>query len=489
MIYLVSTKKELFGTSLYRVITVEESLDILSKIKIVGLDTETSGLDVHTNELLTLQLGNFDNQIVIDCTTIDVSLYKEYLESDRLFLAHNYKFDGKWLIDKHIYIKKVYDTFIAEKVIYLGLPVKCSLQEVAKRRLNVWLDKSIRGDIIVNGLSEGVIEYAAKDVKYLEGIYKNQYIDIIERDIEFSVKLECAFTSALAYMEYCGIKLDTVKWSEKMAKDEESLHSSEKALNEWVVDYCTKKGNIPVDIWDKGKKNTKYPPNVYAVLPQSYLFEEFNTGPLCVLNWSSSEQLIPLFEELGFNVWTKDKVTGEPKKSVDTRILKLQKDKSSIVSLLLKYSAAKKRTTSFGKNYIEAVNKTTRRIHPDFNQLISSGRMSCGKGNSDSEDINTKDASINTQQLPNDKLTRECFISEEGNSIIAADYGDQEGHQFANLTKDKAWLDFYNDPQERDGHSFVAKMIFTEELKDIEEKDVKKKRPDLRQAAKAPRFR
>lgn len=64
----------------------------------------------------------------------------------------------------------------------------------------------------------------------------------------------------------------------------------------------------------------------------------------------------------------------------------------------------------------------------------------------------------------------------------------QEGHVFTELTQDKAWIDFYNDPAERDGHAFVAKMIFPDELKDVEEKDVKKVRKDLRDAAKPARF-
>lgn len=64
----------------------------------------------------------------------------------------------------------------------------------------------------------------------------------------------------------------------------------------------------------------------------------------------------------------------------------------------------------------------------------------------------------------------------------------QEGHRFADLSEDKAWIDFYNDESGRDGHSFVAKMIFKDELKDIPEDQVKVVRKDLRQKAKAPRF-
>ena len=45
MIYLVTKQQELFDNDLYKVISVEESLRLLSTLTIVGLDTETSGLD------------------------------------------------------------------------------------------------------------------------------------------------------------------------------------------------------------------------------------------------------------------------------------------------------------------------------------------------------------------------------------------------------------------------------------------------------------
>lgn len=89
MIYFVSNQKSLFNSDNYQVVSVYESLEILNPMRVVGLDTETGGLDVHTKELLCIQLGNYENQVVIDCTSIDIQLYKEYLESDRLFLGWN----------------------------------------------------------------------------------------------------------------------------------------------------------------------------------------------------------------------------------------------------------------------------------------------------------------------------------------------------------------------------------------------------------------
>ena len=68
MIKLVTKQTFTIPSELYEIISVEESLKLLESLSIVGLDTETSGLDPYTNNLLLLQLGCKDFQIVIDTT-------------------------------------------------------------------------------------------------------------------------------------------------------------------------------------------------------------------------------------------------------------------------------------------------------------------------------------------------------------------------------------------------------------------------------------
>ena len=87
MIFLVTSNQQLFNNENYKIISVEESLEKLNKLKIVGVDTETEGIDVHTKKLLLAQFGCFDFQIVVDCRTVDIKLYKYFLErTDILFL-------------------------------------------------------------------------------------------------------------------------------------------------------------------------------------------------------------------------------------------------------------------------------------------------------------------------------------------------------------------------------------------------------------------
>lgn len=514
MIYFVTGQRGLFEfpDTKYKCISVEESLEILEPLQVVGLDTETTGTEIWQGKLLTLQLGNRENQVVIDCMTIDVKQYKDYLESCRLFIIHNAKFDLRWLYKEHIVVRNVYDTYLAEKILFLGFPpgiVSLSLQACCDRYLHIYLDKTVRGQIHA-GMTEEVIVYAANDVVHLEDIMNLQLITINARGQKVALDIENEFVRVLAYIEYCGIKLDPVKWRTKMAKDAERLRIAEQKLNEWVVDYVMKKDDPSLiarnyDTHKKGKP-AKLADNVYVVIPQPSLFAEFDTGPQCIINWNSSKQVIRLFEELGFDLLVKDKKTGKMKKSVESKFIELQASKSSIVPLYLEYSAAFKVVTSFGQNFLDAINPVTQRIHPTFNQMMDTGRLSCGSGGKgkggktkdddiaeeadENKDTSTQanDKSVNVQQLPATEETRAAFVPEKGHLLVDCDYGDQEGHVFTELSNDREWIAFYNDPDQRDGHSFVAKMCFPKDLDGVAEKDVKKARKDLRDLAKKARF-
>ena len=514
MIYFVTGERKLFEfpEAKYKCISVEESFNILEPLQIVGLDTETTGTEIWQGMLLTLQLGNRENQVVIDCLTVDVKKYKDYLESDRLFIIHNAKFDLRWLYKEHIVVRNVYDTYLAEKILFLGFPpgiVSLSLQACCDRYLGIYLDKTVRGQIHA-GMTEEVIVYAANDVVHLEDIMNLQLNTINARGQKVALDIENEFVRVLAYIEFCGIKLDPIKWKAKMDKDAERLRVAEQKLNEWVVDYVMKKGDTSniarnYDTNRRGKK-AKLADNVYVVIPSPSLFSEYDTGPQCIINWNSSKQVIRLFEELGFDLLVKDKKTGKMKKSVESKFIELQANKNTIVPLYLEYSAAFKVVTSFGQNFLDAINPVTHRIHPTFNQMMDTGRLSCGSGGkgkggktkdddvAEEEDgskdtsIQSNDKSVNVQQLPATEETRAAFVPEKGYMLIDCDYGDQEGHVFTELSNDREWIAFYNDPNQRDGHSFVAKMCFPKDLDGVEEKDVKKVRKDLRSLAKKARF-
>ena len=98
MIYLVTNNKHLFDCSTYEWCSVEYSIEYLSKLSIIGIDTETTGFSAHSDKILCLQLGDYNNQFVID-NTIDIKIYRHILEdASKLLLFQNAQFDLRFFI-------------------------------------------------------------------------------------------------------------------------------------------------------------------------------------------------------------------------------------------------------------------------------------------------------------------------------------------------------------------------------------------------------
>ena len=465
MVYLISNQKSLFKTELYKEISFNEAKEELFKLNIIQFDTETTGLDPHTKELLTYQLGNKENQYVFDNLSYPISLLKELFESDRLFVGHNLLFDLKWCYKYNVWPKHVFDTMLTEQLIWLGwgerrfyngispyeynsnnykwpylesidakgnkiFKLSTALKAVSKNRLNIELDKTVRGKINKIGLAPEVILYAGEDVEHLEDIKDSQMKDIEKENLQKAVDLENEIVKVLAYIEYCGVKLDEDKWKAKMAKDKAKLNKATKDLNSLVIDYFNKhNGNIryktiPIEhiidtqwiheeeelkkfnirLYVPSKKPKKYytrPSNIKDIgllyceeleVPfpwieqnlQGDFWSGFNTEPYCTINWSSPKQLVPFFEFLGFKLDTFDKKTKEKKKSTDSKTISAQRDIfPELVDAYIQYKEASKVCGSFGQNWLDAINPKTKRIHADFHQLGTfTARLSSGGGES-----------------------------------------------------------------------------------------------------------
>lgn len=459
MIYLVTKQQSLWTSDRYKVISAEEALELLAPLNVVELDTETMGLDPYTKELLTVQLGCAEFQVVIDCTSVDIHLFKEYMENpQRMFLGWNIKFDLKFLYHQRIVPLRVYDGYLAEKLLWLGYPAgmhEMSLKAASINYLGVDMDKSVRGKIIQTGLTEDVIVYAAGDVSYLGKIRDKQLVELEKKGLLKAIDFENEFVKCLAYIEYCGAKLDVDKWKIKMATDLNNLEKYEAELNEWV---------------EESEYSSKY----CSVNIQGDLFNGFDTKPRCHINWTSSQQVIPLFEELGLNLKVLDKKTKHYKKSVDIKVVEPQASKSPLIPIYIKYKKAAIIVNTFGQKFLNLINPVTGRIHANFNQLgTDTGRLSSTEPN--------------LQNLPHDAQTRACFVSDKGNRWISADYSGQESYLMASMANDEAMLDELINGS-GDLHSLTAKMVFQQIPRDMPLKDIKKNFKDLRQEAKGYEF-
>lgn len=479
MIYLVTAQQELFDRDDFTIISVEESLRMMHPWNMVQFDTETDGKDAHINHILLAQFGSYDGetQIVVDCTTTDIRKYKELLES-KLLIGQNLKFDLQFLYTKGIHPMKVYDLMIVEQFIHLGYPprsISYSLAAMAERYLGIHLDKTIRGQIRFRGVDTDVIAYGASDVKYMGKIMQLQMNTVKERNAVKGAKIECDFTPVIAYLEWCGIKLDIDKWKAKMKQDQENLKEATKKLN----DYCIQKPELRKWVF---------------VDTQGDLFNGYNLEPQFNIDWQKKEA-IKVFQALGFDTRAISKATGKETDSVTEKLLAPQKGiDDEFLNLYFDYQGFYKVTTSFGQGHLNAINPITGRIHTVYRAIGTiSGRMSSGSDQPNEDlaklkKIPAKECKYpNMQQLPHDKITRACFVSEKGNLFCSCDYAAMEARIGADVYDEHKLLDefLYGSG---DTHAAYAKAVFTEELKNIETKDVKKLRPDLRSKVKSIEF-
>lgn len=544
MIYLVTKNQQLFKSEYYEIISLEKSLEIINTWNVVQFDTETSGRDPHVCKILCAQFGNRQAgiQIVVDTLTTDICHYKEILET-KLIIGHNLKFDIQFLYNHSIIPTNCWDTMIIDQLLHLGFNNKFfhySLKAVAERRLNIDIDKTTRGEIIWRGLDDKVVLYAAGDVVHLEDIRDQQIQDCKKQTCSKAAQIENAFVPVIAYLEWCGIRLDVNKWQNKIKDNERKRDEALEKLNQWVVDYFKKHGgtsdgcvetdytimekfdgqcvwhDLPSDYtptddtkvyeettidslfgFEYKRKYIKIRKlcDYVVVNRQGNLFEGFDLEPKCCINWASSRQTIPFFQMLGFDTTSKDKKTGDAKDSVVEKVLAKQKGiADDFLKLYFAYKEKFKDCSTYGQNYIDAINPNTGRIHTTFWQLgAASGRMSCGSRNTNTDLAGLKGIApsrckyVQLQNLPADEITRGSFIPNDGNLMTACDYSALESRLGA---------DIYNEPEmleeflhrSGDMHSLCAKLVFHEELKDVAIEDIKDKRPDLRKKVKPIEF-
>lgn len=431
MIYLLSLQKRL-NTEYIHEGTLQQLLDYFKDAQEIAIDTETTGFCPYKDRLLSLQLGDFDNQFVIDCNTIDIRCVKELLENkDKLLLFQNAKFDLRFLYAKDIKPLNIYDTFLAECILTTGIEDRdLSLKGLGLKYCDVELDKSIRGVIHKEGLSDRVIIYSANDTKYLTKIKEKQLLEITKWGLNNILDLENNVVKVFALMEYNGIHFNASKW----IKVAEQVNINTTTLEQKLDETIFKLGNTGIhNIF------TKYC-NIYT---QGNLFFQEATRK-CNINWASPAQKLKLLKELGINTTT-----------VDDKALQKNKSKHILIPLLIEYSKQNKLATSFGKDFIKFVNPITNKIHPNYWQILSTGRISVSEPN------------INQIPAHGELATkiRAAFEAPKGYKIVGGDYSGFELRIIAEFSQDPLWIKTFKEGG--DLHSILCSKTFGIPIEDV----------------------
>lgn len=420
-------------------LSLDDAITLLSKHSLLALDTETTSLDTLNTDLLMLQIGTEDGeQYVFDMRTIPVEAFRGLLEArSRIFIGHNIKFDYNVLKARKILLNNVYDTMVAEQVIYNGLydmsyirkNHRFSLAGVYKHYFNETIDKETRQQfhkVQKEPFTEQQIVYGALDVVYPFKIKAKQAESIEKYQLQACIDLENKVVLALGDIEYNGFNLNRNKWLLLNAQYKIKALATEHKLDEYLLSQGTKWMN-------KYKLDAR----------QADLFDpSYETTRLTTVNWGSDKQVYEILTKV-FGLLPTDK-HGKP--SSGANAIELLPAKHEITTLLLQLRKEEKAVNSFGEKYLEKFQDTDGRIRTHYNQVIETGRISSNNPN--------------LQQIPKEIDFRAAFEAPDGRVIITADYSAQEARIIADRANDKSYIDFFLQGS-GDVHSFVATKMFS----------------------------
>lgn len=400
--------------------------ELLAHETVLGVDTETTGLDPHVSELLLLQVSTTEKVYIVDCRRVVPIALKPILENPNVRkIAQNAKFEYEMLKQQcGITLTNMYDTMLAERICTAGLGREISLKQIAARYVGAVLDKSVREafyKLAHNGdayLAPEQLHYAARDAFIMIPIWHLQKKELERHKLEGVAELEFQCIAAVGDLELAGVQIDTVKW------------------RKIIEDVAVQREKSAVELSEMLQPATM----------QATMFG------IPSINLNSSTQLMEVFGKLGVDL-------------PDTSEATLSKFNHPAVAKLLEYRSHEKTLSAFGENVLGLINPKTGRIHPDFNQHgADTGRFSCTRPN--------------VEQIPATSDFRKCFVATKGYKLITCDYSQAELRILAELSGDPGFVGAFQSGG--DLHSLTASQMFNVPLEQVQKSQ--------RSAAKAINF-
>ena len=302
---------------------------------VLGVDTETTGLDFIKDDIIMLQIGDENTQYIIDVRECNINPLKEILENkEQLKIFHNAKFDLNFIKKFDIHCENIYDTMLAERILTCGKKLSVSLKETVKRRLNIDLSKDAQSSFInhTGAFTDAQIKYAAKDVELLSKLLKAQETSIKHHKLENTINLENEAVLAFADIEYNGLNIDVDKWKE--LEDRSRLDAKR-------LEICL--DNIVIE-------NDMYKEFLYKYI-QADMFTPIDELRTVNIKWTSPKQVLNVFQRI---IPTLDNVNGK-------ELYTFRKD-NELIDTYIQYKEAMKLFTSYGEKFLENVREDNK-IH------------------------------------------------------------------------------------------------------------------------------
>lgn len=410
--------------------TVEKRAALIAELlqqKELCFDTETTGLDTHSAELVGLSFSFKSKEAYYipvpenqSNAQLIVNEFKPVFENENIILiGQNIKYDLSVLRKYNVQLKgKLFDTMVAHFLIQPEM--RHNMNVLAETYLNyspvsieTLIGKKGKGQLNMRDVPlNDIKEYAAEDaditfqLKYaFEGMMTDQITKKLFEEIEIPL------ITVLAAMEEEGIALD------------------KNALKDLSVE-----------------------------LEKDILIVEKEIQQLCgsAFNVSSPKQVGEiLFDVLQIAEKPKKTKTGQYATGED--VLAKLVGKHEIVGKILDYRELVKLKNTYVDTLPELVNPLTNRIHTSYNQVVAvTGRLS-------SDNPNLQNIPIRTER---GREIRKAFVARNENyMLLSADYSQIELRIIAELSKDTGMIEAFQSGQ--DIHKATAAKVYNISLEEV----------------------
>ena len=414
----------------YKLVEDEEEMRALSQkflsAKTLSLDTETTGTDAMTAELVGLSFAveEFEAYYIPvppereEAQKI-VDIFKPAYENpSSLKTGQNIKYDMLVLARYGVDIKgKMFDTMVAHYVLQPELPH--NMDALAEQYLGystIKIEELIgpkgKKQKNMRDLPPGdVYEYACEDADVTLRLKNALHDELVRNDaIQLFEEVEMPLVRVLAAMELTGVRIDT-----------ETLRETSELFT---------------------LRMNKLEEEVFALAGESF-------------NLSSPKQVGEiLFDKLKIDERAKRTKTGQYVTSEE--VLEKLRPRHEIVDRILNYRGLKKLTSTYVDSLPTLINPSTGKIHTSFNQTVTStGRLSSSNPNLQNIPVRGDDG----------KEIRKAFIPEPGCTFFSADYSQIELRIMAHLSGDKHMIEAFLEGA--DIHASTAAKIYHKPIGDV----------------------
>lgn len=414
----------------YQLLDTEEKIDvflqnILTK-NIFSLDTETTGTDPISAQLVGMSFSYAENQAVYVPVPADrdqalkiVNKFKSLLENEQtLKVGQNIKYDMLVLGNYGITVSgPMFDTMIAHYVLQPELRHGMDyLAEIYLKYDTIKIEELIgpkgKGQKNMRDLSPTqVYKYACEDADVTLKLKNILEKELVENGVEqLFYTIEMPLVPVLAYMERNGVRIDTEALKETSRHFTARMHQIEEEVHQLAG-------------------------------------MEFNIA-------SPKQVGEVLFDRLKIVEKAKKTKTGQYVTSEE--VLESLKGKHEIVGKILEHRGLKKLLGTYIDALPQLINPHTGKIHTSFNQTVTAtGRLSSSNPNLQNIPVRNEDG----------KEIRKAFIPDNGCEFFSADYSQIELRIMAHLSGDPHMIEAFQKGQ--DIHAATAAKIYKEKLEDV----------------------